>query len=418
MQVFKFGGASVKDAPAIRNLASILQTYSPEELLVVISAMGKTTNFMERLLKTYTLGEGTAPLVEELMQYHYDILHELLPEDINGKKRLDLLRTELEQLLTHPYNGDYDFAYDQIVSMGELLSTTLISYYLNTVGIRNTWLSACEMIFTDTTHREGKVNWTETTRRVQAMVPPAIAASGLVITQGFIGQSSDQHRVTLGREGSDYSAAIFAFILNATRVTIWKDVPGLLNADPKRFPDAVKIDRIPYQEAIELSYYGASVIHPKTLKPLQNKHIPLFVQSFYHPEEEGSMIGDCPLSTDIPSYIVKEHQTLMTIFPRDFSFVAEENLSELFGLFAQYRIRINMMQNSAVSFSVCTDADRDRIQLCVNEMHKKYKVKYNEQVTLVTIRHYTPEAIQRVTEGRTILMRQTSRTTIQFVLRG
>jgi aspartate kinase len=416
MQVFKFGGASVKDAPAIRNLSNILHFFAGEELVVVISAMGKTTNFLERLLKAYSNQEDTSALVEELIRYHLDVLEELLPGDQEGKNRLLSLRQKLEIRLECPYSGRYDYEYDQIVSFGELLSTTLISYYLQQSGIPNTWLDATELVMTDATYREGRVDWNLTGRRICEAVPAALGKHPVVITQGFIGGTCEQTRVTLGREGSDYTAAIFAYCLNAERVTIWKDVPGLLNADPKRFPDAVKLDEIPYQEALELSYYGASVIHPKTLKPLQNKHIPLFVKSFFHPEKSGSMIGDCQLSTNIPSFIIKDDQTLLTIFPKDFSFVAEDNLSEIFTLFAKYRVHINMMQNSALSFSVCTGTDVDRLKECVEEMKSRYKVKYNEHVTLVTIRHYTPEAIKRVIEGRTILLRQTSRLTIQYVL--
>ncbi|MBO7647589.1 MAG: aspartate kinase [Bacteroidales bacterium] len=416
MQVFKFGGASVKDAPAIRNLSNILRLYSGEELVVVISAMGKTTNFLERLLKAYSNQENTSSLVEELMSYHLDVLEELLPGDNEGKNRLMCLRQEMENRLALPYSGHYDYEYDQIVSFGELLSTTLISYYLQQVGVSNTWLNATELVITDTTYREGKVDWEQTASKICTAVPLAWKSQYVVVTQGFIGGTDAGTRVTLGREGSDYTAAIFAYCLDASRVTIWKDVPGLLNADPKRFPDAVKLDQLPYQEALELSYYGASVIHPKTLKPLQNKHIPLFVKSFFHPEDPGSMIGDCQLSTTIPSFIVKDHQTLLTIFPKDFSFVAEENLSEIFTLFAKHRVHINMMQNSALSFSVCTGTEIERLKACVAEFQSRYKVKYNEQVTLVTIRHYTPEAIKRVIEGRTILLRQTSRTTIQYVL--
>lgn len=416
MQVFKFGGASVKDAPAIRNLLQILRRYTGEELVVVISAMGKTTNFLEGVLRAYSQQEDTSALVEELMRYHLDILRELLPDDEEGVARLLALRDGLTRKLAEPYSGRYDYEYDQIVSFGELMSTTLISHFLRCSGIANTWLNACELVMTDNTYREGRVDWQCTGDRIRRAVPALLGQHQVVITQGFIGGTAEQTRVTLGREGSDYTAAIFAYCLDAERVTIWKDVPGLLNADPKRFPDAVKLDEIPYQEALELSYYGASVIHPKTLKPLQNKHIPLHVKSFFHPEDAGSMIGDCVLSTKIPSFIVKDNQTLLTIFPKDFSFVAEENLSEIFSLFAKYRVRINMMQNSALSFSVCTGTDLERVKECVEEMQTRYKVKYNEHVTLVTVRHYTPESIRRVTEGRTILLRQTSRTTIQYVL--
>lgn len=414
-KVFKFGGASVKDAAAIENLHDILRRYPDERLVVVISAMGKTTNFLERVLHAYhNAPDQVEGLLAELQRQHEDVAERLVPDPGSIVDRVQGLFAQLRARLLMEPSDNYDFDYDQIVSFGELLSTTIISTYLNLTGIPNTWLDARRLVRTDSTYREGRVDWDVTVQQVREAM--ADQEGRVFLTQGFIGGTAENLTTTLGREGSDYSASIMAFALDAESVTIWKDVPGLLNADPKRFPDAVKLDKIPYEEAVELSYYGASIIHPKTLKPLQNKQIPLYVKSFFQPDEPGSVITSCSLEERIPSIIVKDHQTLLTVFPRDFSFIAVDNLSELFAIFSQYRIRVNMMQNSAVSFSVCTDAEPQRVQQCVEALQKKYKVKYNEDVELITIRHYDEQTINKVLAGRTAILRQTSRATIQFVI--
>lgn len=415
IKVFKFGGASVKDAPAIENLHSILRLYPDDSLVVVISAMGKTTNFLEKVLKAYYHEpDKVESLVTELQRQHEQVAIALLPDPGAILDRLHKLFGQLREELAVEHSNNYDYDYDRIVSFGEMLSTTLISGYLNVAGIENTWLDARRLIRTDDTYREGHVDWDVTIKQIQDVVDNNPAR--VFLTQGFIGGTAENLTTTLGREGSDYSAAIVAYALEAESLTIWKDVPGLLNADPKRFPDAIKLDEIPYEEAVELSYYGASIIHPKTLKPLQNKQIPLFVKSFFQPEEPGSVITTCSLDNPIPSIIVKDHQTLLTVFPRDFSFIAVDNLSELFAVFAKYRIRVNMMQNSALSFSVCTDAEPARLKPCVESLQGKYKVKYNEDVELVTVRHYNQETIDKLMSGREVILRQTSRATIQFVL--
>lgn len=419
MKVFKFGGASVKDAPAIENLMSILRLYPDEEIVVVISAMGKTTNFMEKVLAAYHQDPSQVPsLLDELQQMHEQVAIQLVPDPGSILDKLRNLFSQLRARLTEEPSSNYDFDYDQIVSFGELLSTTLISCYLNLAGIPNTWLDARRLIRTDATYREGKLDWETSTKQIKKKIADTMKkqAGSVIVTQGFIAGTAEHLTTTLGREGSDYSAAIIAYALDAESVTIWKDVPGLLNADPKRFPDAVKLDKIPYEEAVELSYYGASIIHPKTLKPLQNKQIPLYVKSFFKPTESGSVITNCPLSTDVPSYIVKDHQTLLTIFPRDFSFIAVDNLSEIFAILSQNRIRINLMQNSALSFSVCTDAEPARLTNCIDALRNKYKVKYNEDVQLITIRHYTEGAVDKVIQGKNVLVRQMSRATIQVVV--
>lgn len=414
-KVFKFGGASVKDAAAIENLHEILRRYPDDRLVVVISAMGKTTNFLEKVLHAYyNAPDQVDGLLVELQRQHEDVAERLAPDPGSIVDSIRILFARLRARLSVDHSNNYDFDYDQIVSFGELLSTTIISTYLNLTGIPNTWLDARKLVRTDSTYREGRVNWDVTVQQVRDTLLGQEAK--VFLTQGFIGGTAENLTTTLGREGSDYSASIMAYALDAESVTIWKDVPGLLNADPKRFPDAVKLDKIPYEEAVELSYYGASIIHPKTLKPLQNKQIPLYVKSFFQPDESGSVITSCPLEKRIPSIIVKDHQTLLTVFPRDFSFIAVDNLSELFAIFAQYRIRVNMMQNSALSFSICTDAEPHRIQQCVKTLQEKYKVKYNENVQLITIRHYNKQTIDKVLAGRTAILRQTSRATIQFVI--
>lgn len=418
VKIFKFGGASVKDAPAIENLHNILRLYPEEKLVVVISAMGKTTNFLEKVLAAYyNEPEQIEALVGQLQKQHEEVAAQLVPDPGAIMDKLQVLFQKLRERLSIRPSSNYDFDYDQIVSFGELLSTTLISGYLNLAGIPNKWIDARRVVRTDATYREGHVDWNVTTQLVRAEIEHELQQSRVVLTQGFIGGTAENLTTTLGREGSDYSAAILAYALDAESVTIWKDVPGLLNADPKRFEDAVKLDKIPYEEAVELSYYGASIIHPKTLKPLQNKQIPLYVKSFFQPEAEGSVIAACPLSMDIPSYIVKDDQMLITIFPRDFSFIAVDNLSEIFSVLSKYRIKINMMQNSALSFSVCTDNVSERVRQCIAALQNDYKVKYNDNVQLVTIRHYTDESIEKVLRNREILMRQTSRATIQFVLK-
>lgn len=418
VKIFKFGGASVKDAPAIENLHNILRLFPDDNLVVVISAMGKTTNFLENVLDAYYHNPAqVSTLVDQLQQQHEQVAIQLVPDP---GCILDKLRTLFQQLRTRlsmAPSSSYDFDYDQIVSFGELLSTTLISGYLNLAGISNTWLDARRLVRTDSVFREGHVDWEISAIQIREAVANSFQQGRVVLTQGFIGGTAENLTTTLGREGSDYSAAIMAYALDAESVTIWKDVPGLLNADPKRFPDAVKLDKIPYEEAVELSYYGASIIHPKTLKPLQNKQIPLYVKSFFQPEAEGSVISACDMDADIPSYIVKDNQILISIFPRDFSFIAVDNLSEIFEVLSKYRIKINMMQNSALSFSVCTDMDKERVPKCIEALQDKYKVKYNENVQLITIRHYTEASIDKVLQNREMILRQTSRATIQFAVK-
>ena len=381
MKVFKFGGASVKDAPAIENLKNILQRYENEQLVVVI--MGKDNPFL----------------------MHSDRLFTLLNEQ-----------------LQRPTSDNFDYDYDRIVSFGELLSTTLIAVYLDTQHLETKWLDARQLIRTDNTYREGHVDWTVTQKLVCNTIKPYYQdrTHGIVLTQGFIAGTAENQTTTLGREGSDYSAAIIANTLDAECVTVWKDVPGILNADPKRFPDAVKIDTLTYHETVELAYYGASVIHPKTLRPLHNKQIPLYVKSFFHPEMEGSKITQEADAVDIPSYIVKDNQLLISVSPRDFSIIGVENLSKILDIMSEYRIKINLIQNSALTFSVCTDNVLWRLQPCLEALQKEFIVKFNDNIRLVTIRHYDSDSEQTVLQmfnNEEVLIRQNNRHTLQLVLK-
>lgn len=421
MKVFKFGGASVKDANGVRNLQNILSLYPEEDIVIVISAIGKTTNLLEKILDAYyDQPDKVADLVHSLKENHYQIATELTNQTDRIITKLNSVFEQLETSLAEEHSENYDFDYDQIVSQGEILSTKLISTYLNLIGIKNHWLDARQLIRTDNTYREGKVNWDTTVPMIQHQVAEVFNKNKehIIITQGFIGGTAERLTTTLGREGSDYSAAILAFALDAESVTIWKDVPGLLNADPKLFPDAVKLDQIPYEEAIELAYYGATIIHPKTLKPLQNKKIPLYVKPFFAPLENGSIIDDHELKNPIPSYIFKNNQLLITLFPKDFSFISVENLSEIFSILSLNRIKINLMQNSALSFSFCMDNKSHQVEHILEQLSKNYKVKYNDAVELITIRHYSAESLDKVLKNREILVEQKNRTTIQLIIKS
>ncbi|MCA1751065.1 MAG: aspartate kinase [Cryomorphaceae bacterium] len=423
MKVFKFGGASVKDAAAVENVAKVIKQFPNRDLVVVISAMGKTTNALEDLLAEYASGGSAAPAkLKAIIDFHKKIAADLKIPDSNLEGQLDALFGALRQQLEREPSDNYDFDYDQVVSYGELVSTAIISAYLRATGLDNTWADARRLIRTDNRYREGRVNWVKTEKLATdkwAEVKSASKKSGrsIMLTQGFIGHTDERNTTTLGREGSDFTAAIFAFVLNAVDVTIWKDVPGVLNADPKYFKDAVLLKRISYREAIELAYYGASVIHPKTIKPLQNKNIPLYVRSFLNPSAEGTVIESSTFSDSLmPSYIFKVNQVLISFTPRDFSFVAEDNLSELFSLFAEYGMKIHLMQNSAINFSVCVDHASAKLAEVMERCKERYEVLYNQPCELVTIRHYDQDTISRLLIGKKVLVEQKSRSTARMVL--
>lgn len=420
MKVFKFGGASVKDADAIRNVAEILEQYKNEKLVVVISAMGKTTNGLEEVTNAYYEQTGKAiPLFEEIKDTLLDTakdLFEEIPETL--KEDLAEIFTKVEGWLNKHHRVPFNFIYDQIVSAGELLSTTLISHFLRAKGIANQWLDIREYIKTDNTYREGQVNWDLTTANVQAFFLP-ILKEQMIVTQGFLGGTSENFTTTLGREGSDYTAAILSNALNADSMTVWKDVPAILNADPRVIKDTTAIPRLSYYEAIEMTYYGAKVIHPKTIKPLQNKNIPLHVRSFIDTAEVGTTIHGDENRDLLPTIIVFDRdQLLLSISSKDFSFMAEDNLAHIYQLFAKYRIKTNLSQNGAISFKACIDYKPNRIKELLIDLLKDYNLQTTANVEIITLRHYTPAAVKKYTKGRDILMTQKGRDTVQMVVKA
>lgn len=420
MKIFKFGGASVKDAEGVKNLAKVLSRFSNEKLLVVVSAMGKTTNALERLTKAYYFKNDDAfALLQEVKNYHYEILNKLF-EDKKHPIYDEINNTfvEIEWAIEDAPTGNFDFEYDQIVSVGEILSTKIVAAYLSEIGVQTSLLDARDVIKTDNTYREAKINWEQTEKLANKLIPELFTKNQVIITQGFIGVTSENFTTTLGREGSDYTAAILAWCLNAQDVTIWKDVPGVMNADPKWFDNTVVIEQISYNDATELAYYGASVIHPKTIQPLQNKKIKLFVKSFINPDLKGTEISEWQNPLPLPSFIFKVNQILISIMPKDFSFIAEENLRDIFELFSIHRVKINVMQNTAISFSVCVDDDEIRIPKLIYDLQKSFKVLYNKNVELATIRHYNQETIERVSVDKEILLELKSRNTVQLVMKN
>lgn len=421
MKVFKFGGASVKNADAVRNVASILLRFENEKIAIVVSAMGKTTNKLEEIIAALQLKneKDFINAVDDLHLFHQELIGELFPEGhYSLQNEIDDVFESLKDRLNRPFSENFSFEYDQVVSLGEVLSSIILTTYLNEQGLRARLMDARQLIRTDNHYQEGNVDWNRTEQLMQEKLMPAFADSDILVTQGFIGHTPEGFTTTLGREGSDYTAGIVAFCCNASSVTIWKDVPGMLNADPKYFSDTVKLDKISFREAIELSYYGASVIHPKTVKPLQNKGIPLYVKSFIDPVAEGTTIQE---TTDydnlVPSFIFKADQTLISFTPRDFSFIVEENLGDIFTKLAQLRIKINVMQNSALNFSIATDGKKIDIEAIKTLFGKEYEVRYNDGLTLITIRHYDDKTIAKTTANREIILEQRTRQTIRFLVK-
>ena len=419
MQVFKFGGASVKDADAVKNLVQIVSNYPSTPLLIVVSAMGKMTNKLEDLAKAYLNGEDKSQAIfDEIKTFHFDILNQLFHQKQHAIYN-DVANTfvEIEWILEEEINDEKNYIYDQIVSIGELVSTKIIAAYLIEMGCNTQWLDARNYIQTDNNYREANVIWDKTEFQIQKTLPQ-ILAQKTVVTQGFIGGTSENFTSTLGREGSDYSAAIFSACLNAEALTIWKDVPGVLNADPKWFDETQKIDQLSYHDAIELTYYGATVIHPKTIKPIQNKNIPLYVRSFLNPTAPGTKISNEATPLQIPSFIFKINQVLISIFPKDFSFIIEENLSHIFSILHKNKVRVNTMLNSAISFSVSVDEDEEKINSLIKDLSETFKIKYNKGLELVTIRYYNQKTIDRVVTNKEVLLEVKSRHTCQMVMKN
>jgi aspartate kinase len=418
MQIYKFGGASIKDTAGIKNVANIIRSYGTQNLLVVVSAIGKTTDKLQELTWAHVHGEDKKyHLLEEVKAFHYGIINELFTDHKNPIYN-DIANTfvEVEWLLEEEAEDSSDYLYDQIVSIGELVSSKILAAYLNQIGCFTIWQDARNYIKTDNNYREANVEWDKTTQEIQKHLP-AYLAQGIVLTQGFIGATSENFTSTLGREGSDYSAAIFCSALDAESITIWKDVPGVLNADPKWFDETEKIPQLSYHDAIELTYYGATVIHPKTIKPIQNKSIPLYVRSFLNPLEKGTEISSSATTLPIPSFIFKVDQVLLSIFPKDFSFIIEENLSHIFAIFHKNKVKVNTMLNSAISFSVSIDDDEVKIEQLISDLSEDYKVKYNKNLELVTIRYYNQQTIDRVTIDKKVLLEVKSRNTCQMVMK-
>lgn len=418
MQVFKFGGASVKDANGVKNLAKIVQQHPATNLLIVISAMGKITNKLEELTWAYVKGdENTHQIFEEIKAFHFEMMNELF-EDHKNPVFDEVANTfvEIEWLLEEAPSDPAPYLYDQIVSIGEVVSTKIVAAYLNLTGVFTIWVDARNYIKTDNNYREANVLWDKTTQEIQKHLPTYLE-KGVVVTQGFIGTTSENFTSTLGREGSDYSAAIFCACLDGESMTIWKDVPGVLNADPKWFDETEQIAQLSYHDAIELTYYGATVIHPKTIKPIQNKGIPLYVRSFIVPDAPGTVITSEKTPLRIPSFIFKINQVLISIFPKDFSFIIEENLSHIFDLLHRHKVKVNTMLNSAISFSVSVDDDDEKIANLIAALSSTYKVKYNKGLELVTIRYYNQQTIDRVVVNKDVLLEVKSRHTCQMVMK-
>jgi len=414
MKIFKFGGASVKDADGVKNLAHVLEQVGFENTLLVISAMGKTTNALEVVIRNYfdKSNELNASL-QEVRKYHNQILMDLFEnEDHEVFYEVTSLLDDLEYFIRSNKSPNYNFVYDQVISFGELVSTTIVSFYLKEVGINNSWLDVRNFIKTDTNYRDANVDWEQT----QTLIKKGVKKNTLNITQGFIGSDENNFTTTLGREGSDYTAAIFAYCLSAESVTIWKDVPGVLNADPRYFENAILLNQISYREAIELAFYGASVIHPKTLQPLQRKEIPLYVKSFVNPQLNGTSVSKgADLEPHVPCFIVKKNQLLISLSSLDFSFIMEEHISEVFALFHQYKVKVNLIQNSAISFSVCIEDKFNNFEELRKILAKKFKVSYNENVSLYTIRHFDEKSKDIVETNKNVLLKQISRETLQII---
>lgn len=410
MKIFKFGGASVKDAESVKNVTVVLESQGFEKCLLVVSAMGKTTNALEKVVEYYFAKEDYHAEIEKVKQNHLDISNGLFQENHPVFAEISLFFDDIESFLRRNKSPNYNFVYDQVVSCGEMISSKILSEYLNDIQFRNTWLDARDYIKTDSNYREGTIDWEETQKNISALNP-----QNSYVTQGFIGSESNNFTVTLGREGSDYSAAVFAYCLDAEAMTIWKDVPGVMTGDPRKFENVSLLSNISYEEAIEMAYYGASVIHPKTLQPLQQKNIPFYVKSFLDPSKPGTKVGNTDKNRFEESYILKENQHLMRIATRDFSFIAEEHLSQIFALLAKYKIKISLMQNSAISLALCLEDKYNNIDELNKELQMAYDSEMVKNVSLFTVRNANLEDINKFYENKNILLEQISKKTVQVV---
>ena len=414
MKILKFGGASVKDAEGVKNIERVLKVTGTSDVLIIVSAMGKTTNALEVVIDHYYHSKHKLQnSIQAVKKYHNAILLDLFEDESDPVfEVVSRLFQELTDFFDRNKSPDYNFVYDQTVGYGELVSTTIISHYLNNKGIKNNWLDVRELIKTNTNYRNAKVEWSSTQKNIKT----AVSLDKLIVTQGYIASDINNFTTTLGREGSDYSAAIFAFCLNAKSVTVWKDVPGVLNADPRYFENASLLDQLSYEEAIELSYYGASVIHPKTLQPLQRKEIPLYVKSFLNPKQTGTKIAkNLKLSPNIPCYILREHQVLISVSSLDFSYIVEENISHIFKLLHLHKMKVHLIQNSAISFSVCIENNFDTLEGLLLELKAKYKVSIEKGVNVFTLRHHNQQAIDEIEKNKRVLLKQITPKTVQIL---
>jgi len=420
MKVFKFGGASVNSVDRIKNLSKIVKQYPEEKILIIVSAMGKTTNALEKVAEAFFSGkkEEALQLFDQVKQQHLGIAKSLLVADyFPCAVQLKNFFTETEWLLHDKPVRDYDYYYDQVVCIGEMLSTAVISHYLNETGIPNKWIDVRDIIRTDDNFRDATIDWEFTRSRMQESIAPLFNDSNIVITQGFIGATDENESTTLGREGSDYTAAIFANILNGESVTIWKDVQSVMNADPKKYPDAQPISELTYDEVIEMAYYGAQVIHPKTIKPLQNKSIPLLVKCFLEPTLPGTVIHNQSLQKQLPAIIVlKEKQAMLQLNSKDFSFVGEHHVGHLYHLFEKLKIKPNLTQNAAISFLCVLDDRPEKIEKLAQEASELFDVTVSKELSLLTIRHFNKQLFDKLTEGKKILLCQQTQETIQALI--
>lgn len=420
MEVYKFGGASVRDAEAIRNVARILQQMQARPLCIVVSAMGKTTNALEDIIRShYNQPENLGAMVEQLKKYHEDIAVTLLAgKEDQVLAELHDLWVELGWILEEEAHPDYNYHYDQIIVFGELASTKIVSAYLLNEKINHQWMDARSFIRTDSSFREARILWDVTQASIDTLVRPALSKYGIILTQGFIGSTSYNESTTLGREGSDYTAAVMAFALDASSVTIWKDVPGIMTGDPKRFEKVIRLEEISYHEAIEMTYYGAKVIHPKTIKPLQNKQIPLYVRPFDNPSMYGTKISASETTFLPPIIVVEPDQVLFQIATRDFSFVAEEHISVIFDHIASHRIKVNLMRNTAVSFMICVKNEADKLDRLTEDLEKVFHLNQIEKLDLITVRHANQGVLDQLKRGKEIVLEEHFGDTTQMIVKN
>lgn len=413
MKVFKFGGASVQNSKSIQQVASIVKANSSSPLLVVVSAMGKTTNALERVLSQFKEGKDHQTELSTIRTYHHEIMNQLFDSTDSIFKIIDAEFDQINKAVS--IAGEYDQVYDQVVSLGEVISTRILAAFLESQKIKTEWVDARKIVATDSNWREGKVQWKETEKNCQTLKP--ILKQSVIVTQGFLGSDKDHQTVTLGRDGSDFSAAIFASCLNAESVTIWKDVPGVMNADPKRLSAAIVFEELPFKEAAEMTYYGASVIHPKTIKPLATKQIPLLVKNFDDPSLAGTKIHECSVHQLPPLIVFKDNQCLISCKVTDYTFFNEEQIGIIFAALLKLDVKINVMQNSAISFSFCIDYRESKLQKLIDELSKNFEVYYNTQLTLVTIKNYDQKTFSEYRSKPGVILEQSSRSTLQVLMK-